>query len=373
MDGFWKLRVKEPFAKRDKAALDLVHTLLRTLFIRHSKKQIVRVTGRNILELPSLTHTIKRCPLDPVERSILGFIESLGVDAASHYSIFEDMSTGEAQIPSWMGQLLRPARVASWAPALLLDGDLLKKIDRFIRGMRTVAVPVISVAEGEIAVVSPKVAIDIMHQALSAKAADGFVNEQSKRNQWESNRRKNTNNIEDDLRELNEVDSRITRLQGIIDKTGAIPKLRWRWAILSVVRAAFLRADNVMTAEESENLAEFHAHIVDTSPGIARRLAQRTEIEVSSWSAFEVRNTWLSMCACRRMKVAFAKRGRPLRQPKSRQRSWTKSSITRKLFANVICGRAIVKRKHTCFLTSLYLSPSKILVNFQICQGPSHE
>lgn len=285
MDGFWKLRVQDPFSKGDAGALDLVHSLLRTLFIRHSKKQTVRATGRNILELPPLTHGVKCCPMNSTERALMSYVESLGVEAAKHFGVFEVVGGSEGsatstQIAPWLGNLLRPSRIASWAPCLLPKGNLLRKIDLFIRAMRTVAIPdAPALMRGEIRLVSPKVAIEILQRAIAAKATEGFVNEQAKRSNWGGQRRVHTN-ATDDTVELEEIDSRIARLGDIVSKADAIPRLRWRWAILCVIRAAFMSTDDILTTADAEQLSQLQAHVEKVAPRITTRLTQRVELQV---------------------------------------------------------------------------------------------
>ena len=50
-DGFWGLRIRQPWNNQEENALDLLHTLLDGIMIRHSKKQRT-LAGESILALP---------------------------------------------------------------------------------------------------------------------------------------------------------------------------------------------------------------------------------------------------------------------------------------------------------------------------------
>eukprot|EP00038_Savillea_parva_P008091 m.174656 g.174656 ORF g.174656 m.174656 type:complete len:1539 (-) comp13862_c0_seq1:285-4901(-) len=304
IDGFWKLRVKDPFTAGNVESWDLVCTLMRTLFIRHSKAQTVRATGRNILELPPLTEHVKRVPLTTIERALVCYVESLGVEARKRHP---DASTSKAdggtgQIPMWVGQVWTLAQLTSWSPCLLARDESQKKLDMFVRNMLsrgamrvdTSRVVVTDVdwnredrAEAKrmaaqtehrgshgIHIVTAQVAIETLQRALEVKAKEDFVSDQNAQNVWGATRAVHINTEEDKM-ELQELEARITGLHKTVQRTADIPRLRWRWAILSVVRATFgSTEDTALTPQR-----DLRDHVRRVAPTIATRWARRIELK----------------------------------------------------------------------------------------------
>jgi len=147
--------------------------------------------------------------------------------------------------------------------------------------MRTItAVDVRTTQQGaDITVVTPKVAIEIMQQALAARAADGFVSNAPKRSQWNATNRRALANVEEDKQELSDIDARISRLSDTIAKRAKVPRLRWRWAFLCVLRGAFPTLGDVNDPLDRLALLDLHDCVRRTAPRIAERMERRFELD----------------------------------------------------------------------------------------------
>ena len=99
-DGFWHLKIGQPWERKEPLVLDKLELLLGGVMMRHSKTQTNTHDGRSILELPPIT--TRHCAIKPTESeaATTAFLESLSVKLLRHTNVIEDViaERAEAQV-----------------------------------------------------------------------------------------------------------------------------------------------------------------------------------------------------------------------------------------------------------------------------------
>jgi SNF2 family DNA or RNA helicase len=89
VDGFWGRKIQAPWDMQEPLALDLLHTLLRGVMIRHSKSQSYK-DGRPILSLPARRTHIVPVDIEGSHAAVIAYIEALGARLLSSGRMSDD-------------------------------------------------------------------------------------------------------------------------------------------------------------------------------------------------------------------------------------------------------------------------------------------
>ncbi|CAM9152561.1 unnamed protein product, partial [Ectocarpus fasciculatus] len=82
VDGFWELRVQRGYDHRDETSLHLLHSLLSTVMMRHTKSQRYITSGEPLVTLPARTIEFKPFELtEKYERCAYDYIASFAADS----------------------------------------------------------------------------------------------------------------------------------------------------------------------------------------------------------------------------------------------------------------------------------------------------
>jgi len=260
-DGFWGLRVKQPFDERKDSALHNLKLLLDCVMMRHSKKQLhVANPQMNILRLPIAKRRFVGVSLDKPEQACHDYLEV----RAAHGAQLERSSNPGSRFSS-----LRPGAVGSEllrrfciSPSLLSGGNgapsRIRDVNEFVRSVirlvrmhsfgKSATAFETSLDMGDGFRAMP---CDLLRDHfLSAKSGSSSVSNNKIRNYAQHKGggvgAAGAAAHETTMQRLEEAEEKLKAAKRVLEKGkasrdgGILPKLRWKWAMQAVTSGKYL-------------------------------------------------------------------------------------------------------------------------------------
>ena len=350
-DGFWALKVSQPFQLRHPEALRLLQALLRGVAMRHSKRQR-DASGAPLAALPPSTATHRPVLLNSSDAFVVKYLEAkaalvaaVSLDAGLPPAVDDEApwETGGAAARRRAARtadgLLRLLREACTAPAMprlpapsapatavaaaaRVDATtvrgFLREVDRLIRAIGGGG-PGAGHAEGdellELPAMLPEEALRVLmrRRALQSNAADekaGMVRTDASRGTaaYDANRQRAMLSVQERLADASaELAALGPERQRAAEMHAEIPRLRWQLAAtgvsagrvlawhapLRVLRRTFVRA--AIAARIAEADAVLDEARVEAEAFLARhdlRSSRKAAAEAAGMSVAELREEW---------------------------------------------------------------------------------
>jgi len=140
-DGFWEHRIGKPWENKDPESLDLLHSLMGKIAMRHTKSQTT-LDGRSLLELPAATHSLYAVDMNenleenPSHVHFLYVYKFLEAKAMQGFTILRDWEEADSRCSDaeMLFRLLR--EICTYPPyTKTMLKTTLKSIDSLLRGI----------------------------------------------------------------------------------------------------------------------------------------------------------------------------------------------------------------------------------------------
>jgi hypothetical protein len=347
-DGFWALKVSQPFQLRHPEALRLLQALLRGVAMRHSKRQR-DASGAPLAALPPSTATLRPVLLNSSDAFVVKYLEAkaalvaaVSLDAGLPPAVGDDEAPWEtggaaarrraARTADGLLRLLREACTAPAMPRLPAPSapttavaaaarvdattvrGFLREVDRLIRAIGGGG-PGASHADGdellELPAMLPKEALRVLmrRRALQSTATDMVRTDASRGTAaYDANRQRAMLSVQERLADASaELAALGPARQRAAEMHAEIPRLRWQLAAtgvsagrvlawhapLRVLRRTFVRVDIAARIAEADAVLDEARE--EAEAFLARhdlRSSRKAAAEAAGMSVAELREEW---------------------------------------------------------------------------------